>query len=226
MGQWPEGSLTLSSSTIQIGRQVLNWRAGEKKTLQLHLQRRRHPHHHHRHHPRQHHQRRHRQHHHHPSQHQELAQDQHRKAPIKEDCRERRHPVFKNQNMSSKASSGLFCFALLVLLVALHQVEADCLWEEKGLMVAEGEVTGFDLEKKKIEVCTKKGKLKFKKEKRVKKPLKIACNGCRWKGEVICDGDVVQDLYIWWFETHCNKGRLSVIGRSWGEVVKDPRFKP
>ena len=101
--------------------------------------------------------------------------------------------------MSSKASSGLFCFALLVLLVALHQVEADCLWEEKeiiilfivniisnfiiiitiinknknnnknnnnnnnmmimlqGLMVAEGEVTGFDLEKKKIEVCTKKG---------------------------------------------------------------------
>ena len=94
--------------------------------------------------------------------------------------------------MSSKASSGLFCFALLVLLAALHQVEADCLWEEKeiiilfivniisnfiiiitiinknnnnnnmmimlqGLMVAEGEVTGFDLEKKKIEVCTKKG---------------------------------------------------------------------
>ena len=90
--------------------------------------------------------------------------------------------------------------------------------------------------------------------------------GCRWKGEVICDGDVVQvniscisifvsvfvfvscicissefmprmkkaqphydypqDLYIWWFETHCNKGRLSVVGRSWGEVVKDPRFKP
>ena len=73
----------------------------------------------------------------------------------------------------------------------------------QGLMVAEGEVTGFDLEKKKIEVCTKKGewkiiptpiiltpmvmmivvtrdcpgKLKFKKEKRVKKPLKIACNG-------------------------------------------------
>merc|ERR1712083_578931 len=89
MGQWPEGSLTLSSSTIQIGRQVLNWRAGEKKTLQLHLQRRRHPHHHHRHHPRQH--------HHHPSQRQELAQDQHRKAPIKEDCRERGHPVFKNQ---------------------------------------------------------------------------------------------------------------------------------
>ena len=35
-----------------------------------------------------------------------------------------------------------------------------------------------------------------------------------------------QDLYIWWFETHCNKGRLSVVGRSWGEVVKDPRFKP
>ena len=74
-------------------------------------------------------------------------------------------------------------------------------------MVATGEVTGFDLENKKVEVCTKKGefndnhdedvddgnvgdddvvdlddehcagKLKFKKEKRVKKPFKIACNG-------------------------------------------------
>ena len=28
----------------------------------------------------------------------------------------------------------------------------------QGLMVATGEVTGFDLEKKKVEVCTKKGK--------------------------------------------------------------------
>ena len=67
-------------------------------------------------------------------------------------------------------------------------------------MVATGEITGFDLAKKKVEICTKKGQknkmmmmsiifikqfdlrtttgeLKFRKEKRVKKPLKIACDG-------------------------------------------------
>merc|ERR1712037_488958 len=127
------------------------------------------------------------------------------------------------REMSSKAAFGFFAAVLLLLLPLVQRATADCLWEEKGLMVATGEVTGFDLEKKKVEVCTKKGKLK---EKRVKKPLQIACNGCRWKGEVICDGEVIQDLYIWWFETHCSKGRLSVVGRSWGEVNADPRFKP
>merc|ERR1712210_306833 len=129
------------------------------------------------------------------------------------------------REMSSKATFGFFAAVLLLLLPLVQRATADCLWEEKGLMVATGEVTGFDLEKKKVEVCTKKGKLKLKKEKRVKKPLQIACNGCRWKGEVICDGEVIQDLYIWWFETHCSKGRLSVVGRSWGEVNADPRFK-
>merc|ERR1712004_140198 len=115
---------------------------------------------------------------------------------------------------------------LLLVAATRHFVSADCLWEEKGLMVATGEITGFDLAKKKVEICTKKGELKFRKENRVKKPLKIACDGCRWKGEVICDKEVVQDLYIWWFETHCSKGKLHVVGRSWGEVVADPRFKP
>merc|ERR1711971_860702 len=126
----------------------------------------------------------------------------------------------RTRMMSSKA---IGFFAVLLSVAVLHQVSADCLWEEKDLMVATGEITGFDLAKKKVEICTKKGELKFRKEKRVKKPLQIACNGCRWKGDVICDGEVVQDLYIWWFETHCSKGRLSVVGRSWGEVNADPR---
>ena len=68
----------------------------------------------------------------------------------------------------------------------------DCEWEEKGIMVKEGEVTGFKPDKGKVQVgwsscwltsslmfqvCTKKGKLKFKKEKKVPKPYKFACDG-------------------------------------------------
>ena len=46
-------------------------------------------------------------------------------------------------------------------------------------MVKEGEVTAFDTAKMKVQICNKKGKLKFLKEKskKVPKPLVLACNG-------------------------------------------------
>lgn len=34
-----------------------------------------------------------------------------------------------------------------------------------------------------------------------------------------------QDLYRWWFEARCSKNKMSVVGRSWSAVVKDPRYK-
>ena len=40
-----------------------------------------------------------------------------------------------------------------------------------------------------------------------------------WYGEVLCDGAVVQDLYRWWFLQRCSKGRMSVVSRSWSEVI-------
>ena len=56
---------------------------------------------------------------------------------------------------------------------------ADCDWEERGVTVKEGEVTAFDTAKMKVQICNKKGKLKFIKEKskKVPKPLVLACNG-------------------------------------------------
>ena len=43
---------------------------------------------------------------------------------------------------------------------------------------------------------------------------------------LVCDWyNNVQDLYRWWFEARCSKGKMSVVGRSWAAVVKDPRYK-
>ena len=63
----------------------------------------------------------------------------------------------------------------LQVVASLQVSLADCQWEEKGLTVGEGEVVGFMPEKSKVQIC-KKGKLVFRKEKRVS-PYTLACNG-------------------------------------------------
>ena len=42
---------------------------------------------------------------------------------------------------------------------------------------------------------------------------------------MICEGDVVEDLYSWWFLAKCSKGRMGAVGRSWVEVARDSRYK-
>merc|ERR1712106_583773 len=49
--------------------------------------------------------------------------------------------------------------------------------------------------------------------------------GCEWYGQVYCDGDIVQDLYVWWFQLKCAKGKMFVYSRSLAEVTRDPRFR-
>ena len=34
-----------------------------------------------------------------------------------------------------------------------------------------------------------------------------------------------QDLYRWWFLRKCSQNKMSVVSRSWAEVVADPRYK-
>ena len=64
---------------------------------------------------------------------------------------------------------------------------------------------------------------------------------CKWYGEVLCDGAVVQvgaivspnfqsshyaqDLYRWWFLLKCSKSKMSVVSRSWLDVNSDKRFR-
>ena len=56
-------------------------------------------------------------------------------------------------------------------------------------------------------------------------------SGLRWK---CCQGgnhdhqtdpNIHQDLYRWWFETKCSGGRMNPVGRSWGAVVADKRYR-
>merc|ERR1711934_1305676 len=111
--------------------------------------------------------------------------------------------------------------AAFVLVIFLALVAADC--EEKEITVQEGEAVRFLKKFKKVKVCLD-GKLKYKPIKDVE--FTLACNGCSWYDKVVCDGEVVRDLYRWWFESRCSNKRMSVISRSWSEVRADPRFKP
>ncbi len=43
---------------------------------------------------------------------------------------------------------------------------------------------------------------------------------CVWYGTTFCDGDVVEDLYRWWFKMRCTNTRFSVDSSSWAEVIK------
>ena len=43
---------------------------------------------------------------------------------------------------------------------------------------------------------------------------------CIWYGTTFCDGDVVEDLYRWWFKMKCSKTKFSVDSSSWAEVIK------
>ena len=78
-------------------------------------------------------------------------------------------------------SPPVLCYylSLIQAVICTSCCLADCDWEERGVTVKEGEVTAFDTAKMKVQICNKKGKLKFLKEKskKVPKPLVLACNG-------------------------------------------------
>ena len=92
-----------------------------------------------------------------------------------------------------------------------------------------------------LQVC-EGGGLKYKKREKVKKGYPLAgrgkeskamklylcflhlCPDCSWYGEIICDKAIVQDLHRWWFFSQCSNKRMRVVGRSWEEVNRDPRF--
>eukprot|EP00092_Neocalanus_flemingeri_P071610 GFUD01088046.1.p2 GENE.GFUD01088046.1~~GFUD01088046.1.p2 ORF type:complete len:121 (+),score=30.87 GFUD01088046.1:138-500(+) len=112
----------------------------------------------------------------------------------------------------------LFLLATFSFLVQ----RADCFCTYKGGKICEGAVTK---EKKTLLQVCENGGLKYKKIEKVKPGYPLAGKDCEWYGDVICDGAIVQDLNRWWFQSKCSNKRLSVVGRSWLEVVKDPRYK-
>ena len=49
---------------------------------------------------------------------------------------------------------------------------------------------------------------------------------CLWYGTTFCDGDLVEDLFRWWFRMKCSKSKFTVASVPYTQVVQDPRFKP
>merc|ERR1711936_216051 len=91
----------------------------------------------------------------------------------------------------------------------------------KTFQINQGDVT--EIRKTTVRVC-ENGKTILKKKEDVPKPFKYGCNGCTFNGKLVCQGVVAKDLHRWWFLARCENGRMNAVGRSWLDVVKDPRY--
>merc|ERR1711915_212714 len=118
------------------------------------------------------------------------------------------------------ASATMKITKLLFLATTLTSVWSSCKFE--GKEICEGAVTK-ELSTV-VKICVE-GKLKLKKKTEVEPGYPKAGGECVWYGEVLCDGAVVRDLHRWWFLSKCSNNRMTVIGRPWVEVVRDPRYR-
>merc|ERR1712025_866587 len=118
-------------------------------------------------------------------------------------------------------STTMATVIVFILVTLLGNISCSCKFRGKKICV--GAVTKEF--KTSVKICTPSGIIKFKKKSEVPPGYPLAGGECVWYGEVLCDGALVQDLYRWWFHNKCSKGRMSVVSRSWLEVVKDPRYQ-
>ena len=75
------------------------------------------------------------------------------------------------------------------LSVCFILVSSSCLWKKKGVEVCEGAVVK-EL-KTKVKIC-ENGKLRFKSKDAVKPGYPLGGRDCRWQGEILCDGQIVE----------------------------------
>jgi hypothetical protein len=119
------------------------------------------------------------------------------------------------------AVSALFIFGFLVSSVRL-----DCTYQ--GEKICDGAVTKeFVL---KVRVCQGTSiKTVLKKSIKAGYPVVGVDTGpgkdCVWYGTTYCEGDVIVDLYRWWFESKCSGGKMRVSSRTLSDVLNDPRYK-
>merc|ERR1711892_315262 len=114
---------------------------------------------------------------------------------------------------------------LAFFMAYIDPCSSSCAWKSSGgtrVTVNEGEVTR--VRPTTVEICAN-GSIKIRKKSDVGPDYPLACSGCKRKGRVICKGEMIEDLYTWWFETKCSGGRLKGVARSWLEVSRDKRYK-
>merc|ERR1712045_335387 len=126
-----------------------------------------------------------------------------------------------------KWTSEILCIVFLCVTctVSVRVVKLggkDC--SSKGEKVCNGAVIK-EIGTKLVKICSD-GKIKTKTRKSVGEgyPLVGRDTGpgkdCTWYGTVFCDGDVVEDLFRWWFKMRCAKGKFSVDSVSYGDVIR------
>merc|ERR1711981_881156 len=126
-----------------------------------------------------------------------------------------------------KWTSEILCLVFLCVTVTLSVRVVklggkDC--TSKGEKVCNGAVTK-EIGTKLVKICSD-GKIKTKTRKSVGEgyPLVGRDTGpgkdCAWYGTVFCDGDVVEDLFRWWFKMKCSKGKFSVDSSNLAEVIR------
>ena len=128
------------------------------------------------------------------------------------------------------------CFLLQTILLLGSTVDAfrtvklggkDC--EHEGVKICNGAVTK-EVGKALVKVCTD-GEVKTKLRKKVGEGFALVGRDtgpgkdCVWYGTTFCDGDLVEDLFRWWFRMKCSKSKFTVASVPYTQVVQDPRFK-
>ena len=131
---------------------------------------------------------------------------------------------------------SIYSFLLHTVLMLGSQADAfrtvklggkDC--EYDGSKICNGAVTK-EVGKSLVKVCTD-GKVKTKLRKSVGEGFALVGRDtgpgkdCLWYGTTFCDGDLVEDLFRWWFRMKCSKSKFTVASVPYTQVVQDPRFK-
>ena len=74
-------------------------------------------------------------------------------------------------------------------IVLIPLASSSCLWKKKGVEVCEGAV--IKELKTKVKIC-ENGEFKFKNKDEVEPGYPMGGGECKWKGEIICDGQTVE----------------------------------
>jgi len=140
--------------------------------------------------------------------------------------------IFEPPYFVKMGSKNFLCLILLVVASECFRTVKlggkDCTF--KGEKVCNGGVVK-EIGKSLVKVCTD-GKVKLKPRKQVGEGYALLGRDtgpgkdCVWYGTTFCDGDLVEDLFRWWFRMKCSKSKFTVASVPYTQVVKDPRFKP
>lgn len=118
--------------------------------------------------------------------------------------------------MNAISQIALFLTAVIGII---GSVSGDCSF--RGQRVCENSIVQHFISGK-VRYC-KEGEFSIQDEDVVRGEQSAAFD-CDWYGERFCHGDVVNDLYSWWFVTKCHDGKMKVVPRNWQAVVTDPRY--